>query len=148
MERVTLFSLNRVVILFFLAGLGFQACSQKAYVSGRVVRESGNQMPSPDLPQREPKGFVTTIYFLDPFKGQGNVIFKSIYGKELAKVSTNKEGFFKVRLLPGKYSVLMAKDSLSLYSNIQDGEGFVNPYQFEKGKRYKLKLIANWDAVY
>lgn len=148
MKRVSSFFLNRSVVLVLWMGFGLQACSQKALISGRVVREAGNQMPSPDLPERGSKGFETTVYFFEPFKGQGNGMYQSLKGREFAKVHTDKDGFFKIKLLPGKYSVLMAKDSLSLYSNIQDGEGLVNPYQFEKGKRYHLNLLANWDAVY
>ncbi|MFN5937203.1 MAG: hypothetical protein ACK43L_04045, partial [Sphingobacteriales bacterium] len=87
---------------------GIAACSQKVNVKGRVVRISGNQMPSPDLGSTEPKGFKTIVYFFEPFAADNvnrvNGFYQGIASKELARVNSNAEGFFKVNLLPGKYS--------------------------------------------
>lgn len=152
MNRILVFFLNRTVVLYFLTCIGLNGCSQKVRVSGRVIWESGNQMPSPDLGPTEQKGFQTTVYFFEPFKStslnRGTGFFRSIHAKEKARVLTNKEGYFRLRVLPGTYSVLIAKDSVELYASIQDGEGFVQPYPFKKGKKYDLQLKANWNAVY
>lgn len=128
-------------------------CSTNATITGKVVRESGNRMPSPDWPAQEEKGFKTVVYFVAPFKartynGIPENVFNDLPTAVMAKVSTNSDGTFKINIAPGKYSVLIQKDAHSFYANVQDGEGIVNPWLFLKGKRYKLPLIANWDAKY
>lgn len=132
----------------FCLGLLAMACSKKVTITGKVVRESGNQMPSPDLPISEPKGFITTVGFVEPFKAKDPFIYPRKQVKEIAVIQTNDEGFFKIRLSPGEYSVLIAKDSVSYFGNITDGEGYVNRWSFKKGKNYTLRLKANWDATY
>lgn len=125
-----------------------------AVISGKVVRISGNQMPSPDLPAQEPPGWQTSVFFFPPLKAKD----LSSQGKEglfhkderipLAVFRTDKNGFFRARLQPGLYSVLIARDSLSLYTNISDGAGILNPVQVEKGARNRMRLEASWDALY
>lgn len=155
MKRVSLFFFNKCLLCLGLVILGVVGCSPKILIKGRVVRESGNQMPSPDLPPAEPKGYNSTVYFFEPFKPQYsnmssslNGVFKEIRTKEIARVKTDVEGFFRIKLFPGNYSVVTAMDSVRFYGAVQDGEGFVNRYSFKKGQRYNLQLKANWDAVY
>lgn len=139
-------------IFFLIVLIVLSACSPKATIYGRVVRIAGNQMPSPDLAPREPKGFKTIVYFFEPFMATNingkNGIFSQTGSREIARIQSNEDGYFKTRLLPGRYSVLIAKDSLLFYSNIQDGNGFVNTYEFTKGKKYNIRLLADWDAAY
>ena len=144
--------MNRFFLIFFMVASGIAACSQKVNVKGRVVRISGNQMPSPDLGSTESKGFKTIVYFFEPFAADNvnriNGFYQGIASKELARVNSDAEGFFKVNLLPGKYSVLIGKDSVNFYSNVLDGRGVVNLYEFKKRAQYNITLRADWDAAY
>lgn len=155
MNRVQSFFLNNLrclPLVFFL--LTISCTSKMAVISGKVVRISGNQMPSPDLPAVEPKGWETTVFFFSPLKAKD---LPSL-GKEgwfrrdgrtpVAEVPTDKNGVFVTRLRPGRYSVLIARDSLSLFTNVTDASGFLNPIEVEKGARRKLRLEASWDALY
>lgn len=141
-------SLKTVFFIVFIS-----SCASHARIYGSVVRVSGNQMPSPDIRIDEPVGFKTTVYFFEPFRsvkkeGSPFVFFNSIQAKEVAKVVTDDYGRFRVKLLAGTYSVVIQKDTSSFYSNITDGEGFVNKWTFVKGRKYELPLKADWDAVY
>jgi hypothetical protein len=67
--------------------------------------------------------------------------------KLIAKSLANKEGFFKVKLSPGSYTVMIGRDS-HYYSNISNLEGFINPVVIGKKDNKPLVLSADWDAIY
>ena len=139
------------VCLFLLVLLS--SCSNMSHISGNVIKVSGNQMPSPDLSREKPIGFRTFIYFFEPFKMdqfqvEKGIAFSQIHAKQLVRVETDKHGYFKLKILPGSYSVLIQKDSNYLYSNIKDGEGFINRLSFSKGQKYTIELKADWNATY
>ena len=125
-----------------------------AVISGKVVRISGNQMPSPDLPPTKPRGWQTSVFFFSPLKANDlpsmgkDGLYRRDGRSPVAVVRTDKNGVFRARLQPGLYSVLIARDSLSLFTNITDGTGILNPVKVEKGARLKLQLEASWDALY
>jgi len=122
-------------------------------VTGEVLRIRGNQMPSPDLPDPVYPGFSTKIYFYQPVfssgarpVGQGGM-YSRINGQLVATAASNDQGKFKIRLKPGRYSVLIGNDSL-YYANIRDGSGVLNPVEIPGGKSFHLRLRADWDATY
>jgi hypothetical protein len=122
-------------------------------VTGVVLRIRGNQMPSPDLPDPVYPGFKTTIYFYQPLTaasarpvGQWGM-FSIVNGQLAGTAASNDQGTFKIRLKPGRYSVLIGNDGL-YYANIRDGSGVLNPVEIPKGKSLQLRLRADWDATY
>lgn len=137
------------LLLFSLVGCG----GAKMQVTGMVKRVMGNQMPSPDLINEEPGGFSTTVYFFAPTlmkmgtpTGEQGVFLmtdKKLVSKSLAK----KDGSFKLKLNPGKYSVLLGKDG-KFYSNISSLEGLINPIEINKSSKKPIVLKADWGAVY
>jgi hypothetical protein len=134
--------------------MGLTGCSRDTVrLTGEVVRVRGNQMPSPDLPPPIHPGYSTTLYFFEPFRAEKAVatretgVYSEIRSPLKAKVSTDEKGNFSLRLPPGRYSVLIARDSL-YYTNIQDGQGFLNPVEIRKGSSNRIRLQADWDAVY
>jgi len=125
----------------------------KVLVKGKLQRVIGNQMPSPDLPSEEASGFVGYVFFFEPTSinagsptGEQGVFLMS--DKTLvAKTLANKQGQFKVKLKPGKYSVLIGKES-QFYSNISNLDGLINPVVVEKKNNKPLVLKADWGAIY
>lgn len=110
-------------------------------------------MPSPDLPKPEYPGFRTTIFFFEPAlqsnaktAGMGGV-FYDVGTRLAAKAETDAQGNFSLRLKPGRYSVLIGKDTL-FYANIIDGQGYLNPVEVRKGEPNRIGLRADWDAKY
>lgn len=138
-----------VLIVISLMGCG----ASKVLVTGKVQRVMGNQMPSPDLENEEPGGFSTTVFFFEPTlmnmglsTGEQGV-FLMTNKKLVAKVLAEKDGSFKLKLKPGKYSVLLGKDG-QYYSNISDLEGLINPIQINKSNNKPITLRADWGAIY
>ncbi len=138
-----------ILVLFSLLGCG----AAKVLVSGKVQRILGNQMPSPDLPIEEPGGLSTIVYFFEPTLTNMGLptgeqgIFMMTDKKLVAKVLAEKDGSFKLRLKPGKYSVLLGKDG-NYYSNISDLEGIINPIEIYKKSKKQIILRADWGAIY
>jgi len=136
-------------LLFLLPG-----CAQRTVrVTGTVIRVAGNQMPSPDLPDPDYGGYATAVLFYRPATRQdahraGPAGFFDRVGTPLAaRVATDGQGRFRLRIAPGRYSVFIAKDSL-LYANVFDGEGILNPVDVAPRGRTTLRLKADWDARY
>ena len=138
-----------VLLVISLMGCG----ASKVLVTGKIQRVMGNQMPSPDLENEEPGGFSTTVFFFEPTLLNMGVstgeqgVFLMTNKKLVAKVLAEKDGSFKLKLKPGKYSVLLGKDS-QYYSNISDMEGLINPVEISKSNNKRITLRADWGAIY
>lgn len=144
---------GKAIVFVLLSAALFSCSSAKVLVAGKVQRIMGNQMPSPDLAKEEPVGFSTTVYFFEPTlvnmglpTGEQGV-FMMTDKKLVAKVLAEKDGIFKLKLKPGKYSVLLGKDG-QYYSNISDLEGLINPIEINKSSKKPLVLKADWGAIY
>jgi hypothetical protein len=144
---------GKAIVFVLLSAALFSCSSVKVLVAGKVQRIMGNQMPSPDLANEEPGGFSTTVYFFEPTlvnmglpTGEQGV-FMMTDKKLVAKVLAEKDGSFKLKLKPGKYSVLLGKDG-QYYSNISDLEGLINPIEINKSNKKPLVLKADWGAIY
>ncbi len=144
---------GKAIVFVLLSAALFSCSSAKVLVAGKVQRIMGNQMPSPDLANEEPGGFSTTVYFFEPTlvnmglpTGEQGV-FMMTDKKLVAKVLAEKDGSFKLKLKPGKYSVLLGKDG-QYYSNISDLEGLINPIEINKSSKKPLVLKADWGAIY
>ena len=138
-----------ILLLFSLVGCG----GAKVQVTGKVKRIMGNQMPSPDVVNEEPGGFSTTVYFLAPTLMNRGMptgeqgVFLMTDKKLVAKSLAEKDGSFKLKLKPGKYSVLLGKDG-QFYSNISSLDGLINPIEINKNSKKLIVLMADWGAIY
>ena len=108
-------------------------------------------MPSPDLPKPEYPGFRTTVFFFEPAlqanakKAGMDGVFYDVGTRLAGKAETDAQGDFSLKLKPGRYSVLIGKDTL-FYANIIDGQGYLHPVEVKKGERNRIGLRADWDA--
>jgi hypothetical protein len=143
---------GRLGLLFLLVNI-FGCARDTVKVTGEVWRIRGNQMPSPDLPDPVYPGFSTRIYFYEPLSA-GAVIpvgtggtYRQVNGRLVGMAESNVDGRFSLRLRPGRYSVLIGRDSL-FYANIRDGKGVLNPVDVPAGRKFNLQLRADWDAAY
>ena len=122
-------------------------------IEGMVIKVSGNQMPSPDIPRTPQKGFKTTLYIYEltnlsqVVKQNESAFYSTIYSKFVTKVETKEDGKYKVSLPEGKYSLFVKKGEL-FYANIFDGEGNIAPVTIEKGKMTTVVTKVDYDAVY
>ncbi len=127
---------------------------KKEGIKGYVYRIKGNQMPSPDQPLPAKKGFQTTIYIYELTNASQvtrtephGTFYSTIKTKLVKQVETDKNGYFKVKLAPGQYSVFIKKGDL-FYANLFDDKNNIAPVTVTKKKFTDLEVRADYDAVY
>ena len=122
-------------------------------VKGHVYLVTGNQMPSPDKAPPKPKGIKTILYIygltnINDVSRQGNSAFYSDISTELIRqAETDENGYFKVALKPGRYSLFVKKGAL-FYSSQFDEKNNIHPIEVKRGKTTEVVFQANYDAVY
>jgi hypothetical protein len=122
-------------------------------IEGYIYRISGNQMPSPDAKPSSPKGMKTILYIyqltnLNQVQRQAQSPFYfSIRTKFITKVETDSNGYFKINLAPGRYSLFTKKDEL-FFANWFDKDNNIAPTEVLPGKFVKVEFRVDYDAVY
>ena len=122
-------------------------------MKGHIYLVAGNQMPSPDQQPLQPKGVKTMLYIygltnINEVRRQGNSAFyESISTLPVKQVETDENGYFKIKLKPGLYSLFVKKGEL-FYSSQLDEKNNIHPVEVKKGKTTEVIFRANYDALY
>jgi hypothetical protein len=145
-----------ILLILFNCSAQKNATGQSG-ISGRVLWLEGNLMPSisdtsySKRAQGTPK--QKTVYIYEATQrhqvvaGESGSIYKDISSRLITKTKTDKSGYFKVNLQPGKYSIFIQEDE-GLFANIFDGQGIINPVTVEAGKFTDIVIKVNYKAVY
>src|SRR5690349_13526172 len=110
--KITFLTLLFTVLTMLLSFKGFIPCKSQG-IKGFVHIIQGNQMPSPDRKPAPPKGYSTTvcIYELTNInqvkKAPNSPFYSSIQTKLIKEIKSGKDGFFKVALKKGEYSLFI-----------------------------------------
>jgi hypothetical protein len=141
-------------VTFFLLRIGFPPpFFQGQGLEGVVYQVTGNQMPSPDIKPSKPRGFQTVVYVypltsLDQVKRKDlSSFYYAIQTTLIRKIETDSNGYFKVKLPPGQYSIFTKKDTL-FYANWFDGNNHIAPVTVQRGKITKIEVRMDADATY
>src|SRR5688572_24899056 len=109
-----------VCILILAAAFG---CMSQQGITGKVVWVSGNQMPGPGKQNKPPEGIQREIHIYKPATlqqtKQSNGFFTEVHTELIAKVLSNADGSFTVKLPPGAYSVF-TREKQGLFASIFD----------------------------
>lgn len=114
--------MKAVPLYFFIISLAISGCSgshsisqsdSKQGISGYILIEKGNRMPSPDKPADSPKGLKTQVFIhevtslsqVKPSETPG--LYSLINTPLIASTTTDSTGFFTISLEPGSYSVFV-----------------------------------------
>jgi hypothetical protein len=122
-------------------------------IEGYVYRLSGNQMPSPGAKAVPRKGIKTFLYIyllthLDQVDRQGqSAFYRSVKTKFITRVETDSNGYFKINLDPGRYSLFSKKDAL-FFANWFDKDNSISPVEVFPEKFSKVEFTVDYDAVY
>lgn len=122
-------------------------------IEGHVYRISGNQMPSPGQKPAKPEGIQTTLYIYELTKLNQTVkqdhspFYSDILTKLVKRAESDKDGYFKVMLPAGKYSIFVKKDSL-FYANLFDGNNNIAPVTVLPNTLTKMDIKVDYDASY
>lgn len=136
----------------FLVTLVSLACQgQKQGLSGQVFWVSGNQMPGPEAMLSPNQGAVreVLIYELTSVKDVTQVgpFFRDIKTKMVASVTSKADGTFKIKLMPGAYSVF-TKEKNGLYANLFDDKNNINPVNIKNGQFSWKTITIDYEAAY
>ncbi len=125
----------------------------KQGIEGHVYRISGNQMPSPDVPQNPPKGVKAKVYVYE-LTGINQVIktgegsfYSAVNTKPVKEFESDKKGFFKVSLPAGRYSIFTKKGAL-FYANRFDSKNNIAPIEVTANAVTKVDIRIDYDAFY
>lgn len=126
-------------------------------ISGQVFWLEGNLMPSigDTTYQKRAAGIPIqrTVHIYEATKRnevetvESGSIYTNVSSQLIMKTKTDKNGYFKVRLEAGKYSIFIQEDK-GLFANIFDGQGIINPVTVETGKFTDIVIKVNYKAFY
>jgi hypothetical protein len=121
-------------------------------ISGKVLWQSGNQMPSPDAPPSKGKGVQRTVYIYELTNGTqatttDGVFHTNIQTNLVTQVVTDANGNFSVSLKPGRYS-LFTNEEKGLYANLFDGDMNIFPVEVKEGQVTNVEFLINYNASY
>lgn len=125
-------------------------------IIGEVKWLEGNLMPAiGDTSYTErAKGtpVIREIYIYKAAKPEdvvsnGGTFYKVINTEFVKKVKTKKDGTFKAKLPPGKYSIF-TMEKKGLFANKFDGENFINPVTVHDNKITEIQILVNYKAFY
>lgn len=136
-------------ILLLLCSL--TAFSQKQGLRGQVFWVSGNQMPGPESILSPNQGAVreVLIYELTSMKDVTQVgpFFLDIKTKIVATIQSKPDGTFKIKLLPGNYSVFTHEKN-GLYANLFDEKNNINPVVVKSGQYAWKTITIDYEVAY
>jgi hypothetical protein len=126
---------------------------QASGVEGYVFLISGNRMPSPGKSLSKPKGIKTILYLYELTKltqvtrQEESAFYTSISTKLVRKFSSDSNGYFKILLPPGQYSLFVKKKEL-FYANHFDGENNISPVSVLPHTISQVNFNIDYDAAY
>ncbi len=136
--------------LILVAG-SLSAFSQKQGLYGQVFWVSGNQMPGPEsiLSPNQGTSREILIYEITSIKDVTQVgpFFRDVKTKLVATVQSKTDGSFKIKLLPGAYSIF-TKEKSGLYANLFDEKNNINPVVVKPGQYAWKTITVDYDAAY
>jgi hypothetical protein len=126
---------------------------RRSGIKGYVYLETGNRMPSPDAPLPVSKGIKTTLYIytltnISEVERDGvSAFYKNISTRFVKEVNTGNDGYFKLKLKPGLYSLFVRKADL-YYSSQFDEKNNIHPVEVKPGQMTDVVFKVNYSAVY
>lgn len=141
----------KYIFLLLLTLASMASVAQKQGLKGQVFWVSGNQMPGPEVVLSPNQGAVReiVIYELTSFKDATQVgpFFRDIKTKMVASIISKPDGTFKIKLMPGSYSVF-TKEKNGLYANLFDDKNNINPVTIRDGEYAWKTITIDYDAAY
>lgn len=125
----------------------------KQGVSGYVRLVKGNQMPSPGMPRRTPKGIPATIciYTLVNLsqveQDQKASFFKAVHARIVKTVQADSTGYFEASLDTGDYSLFIRVGDL-YYASLTDQFNHLAPIRVEASRVTRAELTYAAGATY
>jgi hypothetical protein len=142
-----------IAILPFMTAFKSDKVSACQGIEGHVYWIAGNQMPSPDVKPAEPKGFKTTLYIYEltnlnqTVRMNHSTFYSAIHTRLIAKTESGKDGYFRLKLPVGRYSIFVKKDDL-FFANWFDGNNNISPVEVSPDKLTRIDIKVDYEASY
>lgn len=126
--------------------------AQKQGIRGQVFWLSGNQMPGPRNPAQAPQQGIVREVQVYKVASPTDVVVENSYYKEVrtglvATAISGPDGYFKIKLPPGEYSVFTV-ESKGLFANMFDARNRINPVVVKPGKYTWVTITIDYEAAY
>lgn len=138
-------------IIYLFAVLSIPTFAQKQGIKGQVFWLSGNQMPGPNKAIVPQQGIVREIHIYKVATVNDVVMENNYYSQVrtelVAKVFSARDGYFKVRLPPGEYSVFTVEPK-GLFANMFDAANRINPVIVKPREFAWITVTVDYEAAY
>ena len=92
--------------------------------------------------------YIYRLTNINEVSREGNSPFyRSISTEPVKQVQTDENGYFKIKLKPGFYSLFVKKGEL-FYSSQFDEKNNIHPIEVKKGNTTEVVFRTNYDALY
>ena len=140
-----------LAILFLLFAHATAASAQKQGIKGQVFWLSGNQMPGPGTVRPPQQGIVREVHIyrvatINDVEMDNNY-YSKVKTEFVAKAVSGKDGYFKVRLEPGEYSVFTVEPK-GLFANMFDVNQRINPVIVKPKKFSWVTITVDYEAAF
>lgn len=140
-----------IITMMLITQPGLEKRQLKQGLAGYLLELKGNQMPAPGRPASKGRPVIREVYIYRPSKAanaKGNgTLFSEIDTKLIAKTASDSNGYYQVKLAPGKYSVFI-KEANQYYANETDGDGYISLVEIKAGELTKKDFKLTVNAVY
>lgn len=128
------------------------AFAQKQGIRGQVFWLSGNQMPGPRNPAQLPQQGIVREIQVYRVATPGDVLQENNYYREVrtglvATAVSGPDGYFKIKLPPGEYSVFTVEPK-GLFANMFDAGNRINPVVVKPGAFTWVTITVDYEAAY
>jgi hypothetical protein len=127
---------------------------KKGTLEGHVYEIKGNRMPSPGVKLPDPKGIKTKLYIFELtndsqiIKPDQSPFYSAINTRLVKIVETDENGYFKIKLPEGKYSLFTKHEDGRFYANSFDMGNNIQPVEVKRGKVTEVTVKVDYDAAY
>ncbi len=145
--------MKNIFILLSIVGVFAMLPShaQRQGIKGEIFWVGGNQMPGPGKAATPKLGAQREvhIYKVTTVKNEGQTgpFFNDLKAEFVTKLLSKDDGSFKVKLLPGEYSVFV-KESRGLFANLIESNDKINPVTVQSKRFAWLTITVDYEAVY
>jgi hypothetical protein len=147
---IRLWMVNGILLTLLYACSAGRPVSQG--IRGQVQWFEGDLMPGIGKKPVEGIPVKREIYFYRATRTSqaeihDGVFYQDIQTERIKKIRTDKNGNFRVRLEPGRYSIF-TKEAQGLFANLISGDGFINPAEVREGEVTDMVIRIDYEAAY
>ena len=142
----------KYILLVCLAPFIMGFCFIRQGISGHILLENNTAMPSKGSAKQKGRPISTMVYIyeasnIDQLIAQEGNYAKGIKAKIVKQVRSDKTGKFKLRLAPGKYSIVLGYEE-GIYIPYFSGNTGVAFVEVSKHQYQEIDLLIIASSIY